>query len=90
MIIRIEPLPCTVRGFIARRAEPDGDFVTIILNANDPPDVQRQTLAHELRHYRAGHLDGELSLAAMEADAENSIKKAAGKSAVNNNVEHTF
>ncbi len=47
----------------------DGTF-DIYINTLYPPDVQRATLAHELRHVRMGHFYSDAPIAVKEAEAD--------------------
>lgn len=63
-------MPYKIKGFI--KEDPDGDY-NIYVRQGDPPEVQRETVRHELEHALRGHLQRDRSLEECEAEAEAAI-----------------
>lgn len=70
--IREVDLPYKVKGFVLE--DENGDY-NVYVRQDDPPDVQRETVRHEVEHAIRGHLQRDRSLEECEAEAESSIKK---------------
>ena len=71
VVIREIVLPHGVHGAI--REDPDG-IANIYINASDPEEERRQTLKHEMRHFKLRHLGSGKSLHIMEAEADNRLE----------------
>ncbi|MBR3334325.1 MAG: ImmA/IrrE family metallo-endopeptidase [Clostridia bacterium] len=67
IIIREVPLPRGVHG--ALREDPEGN-ANIYVNQHDPIEERRKTVAHELRHYRLGHIGSGKPVHQIEKEAE--------------------
>ena len=67
IIIREIPLPCGVHGVL--REDPEGN-ANIYVNQRDPEEERRKTVAHELRHYRLGHIGSGKPVRQAEEEAE--------------------
>ena len=65
--VREIPLPAGVHGAI--RESPD-NVCNIYINQNDPMEVRRKTLEHEMAHFRLGHLGSGKTLRIMEDEAD--------------------
>ena len=50
-------LPYSIKGFIKKTAEPDGDYVNIVINARLSYDAQQAAYSHELTHLEQCDLD---------------------------------
>ena len=67
VFVRLVPLPVSVHGFVLE--DPAGDY-NVYIREQDAPNVQTDTLQHELEHIQRGHLDGDLRpVAVMEMEA---------------------
>ena len=50
-------LPCGVHGFTKITAEPEGDFVTTVLNARLTYEMNVDTYKHEIGHLQNDDID---------------------------------
>lgn len=67
IIIREVPLPHGVHGVL--REDPEGN-ANIYVNQCDPIEERRKTVAHELRHYRLGHIGSGKPVRQIEKEVE--------------------
>jgi hypothetical protein len=76
IIVRYVKLPDSVNGFIMEDPAGDGN---IYINKDKPPEIPRRTLAHEVRHFRYGHLkDLSKAVKVCEQEAEKVKDPAVG------------
>lgn len=72
VFVRLIPMPSKLKGMVKEDA--DGDF-NVYIREQDPFEVQRETLLHELEHIRLGHLDGLKEVELCEDEAEKAAKR---------------
>lgn len=72
VFVRLIPMPWQLKGMVKEDA--NGDY-NIYIREQDPFEVQRETLLHELEHIRRGHLDGLKEVELCEDEAEKAAKR---------------
>lgn len=71
IIVRYVKLPNTINGFVMEDPSGDGN---IYINKDKPPEVQMETLYHEIRHFKRGHLK-DFSKSVNECELEADMEK---------------
>ncbi|MBR3238479.1 MAG: hypothetical protein IKF99_08595 [Oscillospiraceae bacterium] len=72
IFVREIELPYKYKGFI--KEDEDGNY-NIYVRRGDPPEVQRETVRHEVEHAIQGHLQRDRDLEECEEEAEAAIHK---------------
>lgn len=52
-------MPCTVRGFVKKSVEPDGEYYTVVINSRLSQELQRRAIRHEECHVDFADFDNE-------------------------------
>lgn len=65
--VKLEDLPCSVRGFVVRCFDENEIHYTVILNAKLSDEQQRRTYEHEVEHIRRSDFDSNLSADYIES-----------------------